>query len=275
MKTIRFNRANGILVPVMMMMLSVFVASCTEIISIDFNEADPQLVVEAYIPQSHNAEVIITKTVNCNADYNSNEVTGARVMLENGAGDREALYEYIPGHYRSVNIKGIPGEKYKLTIETEDKYEVIESIDVMPAPVPISKVRVKHSDLPEVDGVALPQWEVVVEYTDPEKVENYYRFIEYLNGKIAGSYVETDKLNDGKKNKYFLTCMDRQMEPGDTLTIEMQSISKAVYDYFYGFSMLNTVSQGYTSVNPISNISGVKLGYFSAHTVNQKTVIIE
>jgi hypothetical protein len=134
---------------------------------------------------------------------------------------------------------------------------------------------VRESIIPEVEGVKMPDWEVIVEYTDPEDEVNYYRFVEYVNGKVTISYVENDKFNNGKDNKSFLTCVDRKLSKGDTLTVEMQSISKAVYDYFYAFSTMNDLVQGTNTTNPISNISGANLGYFSAHTVHRRSVVVE
>ena len=129
--------------------------------------------------------------------------------------------------------------------------------------------------MPEVEGVKMPEWEVIVEYNDPADEVNYYRFIEYVNGEVVASYVENDRLNNGKENKSFLTNVDLKLNKGDTLTIEMQSISKAVFEYFYGFSTLNNITQGSNTTNPVSNISGANLGYFSAHTVHRRSVVVE
>ncbi|MPM35185.1 hypothetical protein SDC9_81775 [bioreactor metagenome] len=145
----------------------------------------------------------------------------------------------------------------------------------MPEPVPISRLRVRESNMPDINGLPVPQWEVIVEYNDPVNERNYYRFVEYVNGKVTAHYVENDTFNNGTKSKSFLTSCDRKLVPGDTVTVEMQSISKAVYDYFYGFSLLNNVSQGSSVVNPVTNVSGVKLGYFSAHTVNRKSIVVK
>ena len=274
MKTTIINKRLGTIISILMFLFSV--TSCTEVISFDFNEVESQLVIEAYVPESQNAEVMITKTMSFNTNNQPNHVTGALVILEDGNGMQEMLQEVAPGHYHSSKIKGVPGMSYKLTVETDNEYREIQSVDVMPStPVSMSRLRVRESNMPDVDGLPLPAWEVIVEYEDPEDEKNYYRFVEYINGKPFASYVENDKFNNGMKNKSFLTSTTRSLVPGDTLTVEMQVISKAVYDYFYGFSLLNTLPQGSNVVNPVTNISGVKLGYFSAHTVNRRSVVIK
>ena len=271
--SLRKSRINGAWIP--FLMLAVILTSCTETIDFQFDSVDPQIVVEASVPESGYAEVILSKTVNINADNNKNVVSNATVVLEDSYGNSEILNEVAPGQYRSSKIKGVPGSNYKLTVLTDDHVSTIKSEDRMPKPVFMSALRVRKSILPEVGCIDMPEWEVIAEYTDPEDETNYYRFVEYINGTPVASYVENDKFNNGKKNKSFLTSVNRKLKSGDTLTVEMQSISKAVYDYFFAFSNINTLVQGTNNTNPISNISGAKLGYFSAHTVHRRSVVIE
>ncbi|MDD4489806.1 MAG: DUF4249 domain-containing protein [Paludibacter sp.] len=268
----RFNSLNGLFIP--FMMLASILTSCTEIIDFELADADPQLVVEASIPESQYAEVTLSKTINFN-DKEKELVSNAMILLEDGFGTSEILQEISPGRYRSTKIKGVPGYSYALSVQADGDIQSIKSEDVMPKPVFIKRLRVRESIIPEIEGVEMPDWEVIVEYSDPEDEVNYYRFVEYVNGKVIASYVENDKLNNGKENKSFLTNVERKLVKGDTLTVEMQSISKAVYKYFYGFSTINTIVQGTNTTNPISNISGANLGYFSAHTVHRRSVVID
>lgn len=274
MKTSTKNRQiNGLLIP--FLMLATILTSCTESIEFEFDSAAPQLVVEAMVPESQFAEVILSKTIDFNTENNNNTVSQATVMLEDESGNSEILQEVSPGHYRSTKIKGIPGSSYSLSVQTKENLSQVKSVDRMPKPVFIKRLRVRESIMPEVEGVKMPEWEVIVEYNDPADEVNYYRFIEYVNGEVVASYVENDRLNNGKENKSFLTNVDLKLNKGDTLTIEMQSISKAVFEYFYGFSTLNNITQGSNTTNPVSNISGANLGYFSAHTVHRRSVVIE
>lgn len=272
MKTI--HTIQRILLPVLI--LAYIVTSCTETIAFEFNPVKPEIVVEAYVPASAYAEVVLSKTTEINSSNPcKNLVKNALVILEDGSGISETLVEVSPGHYRSNKIQGMPGLTYKLTVHTDEAQAVMNSVDVMPKPVSINRLRARRSILPEVEGVKMPDWEVIVEYSDPANEANYYRFVEYVNGKIIASYVEDDRLNNGKDNKSFLTNFDRKLVPGDTLTIEMQSVSKAVYNYFYTFCCLNQIVQGTTKTNPITNIQGAELGYFSAYAASRKSIVIE
>src|SRR5690606_37907471 len=124
---------------------------------------------------------------------NKDLVSNALVVLQDGFGTSETLQEVSPGHYRSNKIKGVPGSSYSLSVQTEGNVSFIKSEDRMPKPVFINRLRVRESIIPEVEGVKMPDWEVIVEYTDPEDEVNYYRFVEYVNGKATISYVENDK----------------------------------------------------------------------------------
>lgn len=258
------------------LILAYIVTSCSETIEFEFNPVKPEIVVEAYVPALSYAEVTLSKTTEINSNKpQNNQIRNALVTIEDNSGNSEILVEVSPGHYHTNSIQGIPGSTYKLTIQTEESQTIINSMDVMPEPVSINKLRARRSILPEIEGVKMPEWEVIVEYTDPAKETNYYRFVEYVNGKVIASYVEDDKLNNGKDNKSFLTNFDRQLVPGDTLTIEMQSISEAVYNYFYSFSYLNQFVQGTVKTNPVTNIDGAELGYFSAYAATKKSIVIE
>lgn len=274
MKTNKTNKALSGYIPFLAILA--LISSCTEVIEFELDESAPQLVVEATVPESEYAEVVLSKTVNVNATNGGEKITGAMVVLEDEKGNSETLEEITPGRYRSSHIKGEPKASYKLRIETaDDQIQEITSEDRMPNPVPISRLRVRESNMPDINGLPVPEWEVVVEYNDPVNERNYYRFVEYVNGKVTAHYVENDNFNNGTKSKSFLTSCDRKLVPGDTVTVEMQSISKAVYDYFYGFSLLNNITQGSSVVNPVTNVSGAKLGYFSAHTVNRKSIVVK
>jgi hypothetical protein len=120
-----------------------------------------------------------------------------------------------------------------------------------------------------------------VGYTDPAGVSNNYRFVQYLNGiKDPAIFWENDEFTDGQFVSTQLdTGVDKKDDPrniksGDTVMIEMQCIDSAVYKYWYSLHF-NGGDGGNiaTPANPVTNLSGGALGYFSAQTVNRKTVI--
>ena len=67
----------------------------------------------------------------------------------------------------------------------------------------------------------------------------------------------------------------RNIKSGDRVTIEMQCIDEIVYRYWSTVKAGGGDGDGNTAApaNPITNIKGGALGYFSAHTVSRKAVI--
>jgi hypothetical protein len=251
--------------------------SCTESVTLELKGVSPQIVVDASIPEADFAVVRITKTVDFNTLNNFPPVSGATVKLMDGNGFTETLTEITPGYYHSSTIKGIPGSNYKLTVEVEGL--MMYSEEVMPKSVMINTLRAREVELPEgpiVDRIFdYPRTEVIVTYNDIKGEENYYRFIEYINGKQTKNHLFDDRFNDGKVVKSFLLDFKRRLTVGDTLVVEMQSLTKEAYGYLFGFSLMNALPQGTTPSNPVSNISGTKLGYFSAYTFYRDTLIVE
>ncbi len=70
----------------------------------------------------------------------------------------------------------------------------------------------------------------------------------------------------------------RNVNPGDTITVELLSIDKATYDYFNTLSDILTSDRAATSLspaNPITNLSNGPLGYFVAYTVDTKSIVMK
>lgn len=256
--------------------VALLLTSCTETISLKLEGVSPEIVVEASIPEGNFASVRLTKTTDFNQPNEFSKITDAVVTLKEVNGAYEVLSEVDPGHYVSSVIKGRPGLKYQLTIMTEDK--IIFSEDVMPKPVTIKSIRVRELEVP--DGPIIgniidsPRVEIVINYTDPQDEVNFYRFVEYVNGNQQGYFLTDDRFNNGRSVRFFMLDFKRVLKTGDTLVVEMQSITKPVYNYLYGFSLLNTLPQGTTPANPVSNINGAELGYFSAFSLHRDTLII-
>jgi hypothetical protein len=142
----------------------------------------------------------------------------------------------------------------------------------MPDPVPLDDL---IQDSMNIGGKT--NYTILPIYTDPEQLGNRYLFIlsiEYKNNKTV--QVFTDNLNNGMVNQRSLfpsLDKDDELLPGNIIHVEMQCIDPEVYTYF---SALVQVSNGsVTPADPPSNISGGALGYFSAHTVSSKSLVIK
>jgi len=120
-----------------------------------------------------------------------------------------------------------------------------------------------------------------VEYNDPAGMANQYKFVRYLNGvKTKGIFINNDDLTDGRHTatKLFIDGNDNKddkLESDDTVKIDMLCIDAAVYKYWYSMEQSATgEAQSAAPANPVTNISGGALGYFSAHTFQTKSMLV-
>jgi hypothetical protein len=123
-----------------------------------------------------------------------------------------------------------------------------------------------------------------VSYADPVGEANYYNFIQTVNRKKAGIvYVADDRLNNGTAVTYPLLyegnladSYSSEIKKGDTVQVEMQSIDPVIYKYWYSAKAGASGEEVMTTpANPVTNLEGGALGYFSAHTAQYKKVVVK
>jgi len=120
-----------------------------------------------------------------------------------------------------------------------------------------------------------------VKYTDPLGVKNFYRFIEYKNGIYTKSIMASnDEFTDGKTVNQTIFpyefTEESKLKKGDKIRLEFLTIDEPVYKYW--FSVDNGAQGGGDSAapaNPVSNIKGGAIGYFSAHTIQSKEYTVQ
>lgn len=250
--------------------------SCTEEIDLDLNVSDPQIVAEGIVAEGAFATVGLTLSVNFDESNSFPTVGGASVVITDDQGTTEHLTEIQPGLYMADTLRGQTGRRYTLSILSGDKS--LHSNSVMPEPVAFDSLFLrKTSGGGGPGGGGGNAYEVWVQYSDPADEKNYYRFVEYLNGwPTASIFVFDDRLTNGNHVEHRLMSMDRKLKPGDVLVVEMQCIDAAVYDYFSSFGNLGGGPQAAsTPANPYTNIQGSRLGYFSAHTVQRRSMVVQ
>lgn len=245
-----------------MMLLS----SCEEVIDIDLDDVPSQLVIEANLTDEGTpCTVKISKTMDFQDATQFLGVSGAIVILTDNAGNTDTLAMTTDGIYQSQNIMGVSGTTYSLSVSVEGNTYTASS--TMPQEVPMDTLETYYGF-----GTNL----VVPVYEDPADVSNFYHFNLFVNGeKDATIFVQDDELSDGNQISTPLFGGEDELETGDTITVEMQSIDAAVYLFYYSLSQNQGGPNGAAApANPVSNFTGGCLGYFSAYTTNQDTIVI-
>ncbi len=256
--------------------------SCTTEIDLDLNSSDPQIVVEGGISNNKTAQISITESVNFDAENNFPTVENAVVEIEDASGNYELLTETAPGVYEGSKVLGTIGNSYTLTVTSGTK--ILSSTVQIQNLVEMDSIKIitttggggGFGGGPGGGSGSNESYDVEVYYQDPPNVPNYYRFEEYINSEFQAYYVFRDRLTDGSSLTRSLSRSDRKLNPGDTLTIEIQNIDESVYEYLNSFGNLaGGPVNSTTPANPYSNIDGAVLGYFSAYSSERKTVIAE
>ena len=245
-------------------------SSCEEVIELNLDTAAEKYVIEANLTdQAGGASVFISKTKSYNSSNNFDGVANAIVEIQDPSGVSTRLIEMPKGVYRHSTLKGTPTQTYKLKITIDG--QTFTSTCVMPAIVPLEDVYPYELNL--FDG---PRLFTHVKYTDPIGVKNFYRFIEYKNGVYTKSIMASnDEFTDGKTVNQTIFPYEfddeSKLKKGDKIKLEFLTIDEPVYKYW--FSVDNGAQGGGDSAapaNPVSNIKGGAIGYFSAHTIQSK-----
>jgi hypothetical protein len=242
-------------------------AACTKQIDINLKNAEPQLTIEANVTNVSSAEVRISRSVSFSTSNNFPVVAGAIVTIKDDMGARYNLLESTPGKYTNDLLIGSPGHTYTLSINVEGKTFTANS--TMPLLVKMDTLIAEKINLGnEFLTVMRPR------YIDPAPLGNCYRFIETINGtRYPQAWVWDDGLVNNGVNSFPLIQDDSTIKTNDIVTVEMQNIDKNVYRYFT--ALLSVQQNATTPANPPTNISGGALGYFSAHTSQERTVRVQ
>lgn len=253
--------------------MSILLSACEKIIELKIPNNEVKYVIEGTITNEPGVcSVLISKTKNFNADNTFSGVSGANVKIENN-GAVVTLQETIPGVYKTSAINGTPGQTYHMTATIDG--QVFTAASTMPAPIPFLDFYMKPADFDSLRTIAY------VKYKDSAATKNFYWFELFVNDQRQANYSVTN--NDFTTGQtvnasvvFENTTKDRSkdIKRGDKLGVEMHSIDPSVYLYLFSLNGAKGTGNG-SPANPISNITGGALGFFSAHTTQHKDLIIK
>lgn len=247
--------------------------ACKKVIDIDVKESDTKYVIEGVITnEAGSCKILISRTIPFYTDNDFPEVSGAVVKIKDN-GTEHVLTETAPGVYQNNSLTGVPGHQYQLSVSVENQN--FSASCTMPQAVLLDTLSVAPGPFGQFKFATIA-------YTDPAGINNGYRFVQYVNGtKDPRIFWANDEFTDGEKVETQLdTGVDKKDDPrninsGDHVTIEMQTLDESIYKYWYSLRTGGGDGTGnvIAPANPVSNVTGGALGYFSTHTVDRRTVI--
>jgi hypothetical protein len=250
--------------------------SCTKEIDVDLNSSNPKLVVEANIYEGTGPFYVqLTRTVNFDESNTFPADTNALVIISNDLLQTDTLLEVSPGIYQTQSIQGIANHNYSLYIQTQNGNVYTSDCYLNPGVVLDTVTYFSQSGGFGGDPVYL----FTPVFNDIAGTDNYYKFVLYSNGaKLDYISVSLDDAFEGVTNNRPLIFRGPEVAPGVMVTVELQSISSEIYEYYFSFLQLSSFgpNQSASPSNPVSNIEGTDvLGYFNAYSYTRKSVIIQ
>lgn len=245
-------------------------SSCEEIIDLDLKNAEPVIVIEGNVnDQFENQYVRISKTIPFTTSNTFNGFKGAKVTLSTAGSASINFPEISDGIYKSSAFKGVPGKTYKLEVLADGK--VYSATSTMPFPVVPDSIGFKKLNFFGNKNI-FP----TVFYKDPVNIQNQYRYILEINDKFQSDIVFEDRFNDGNEVSDVIIYDGDDIKSGDTIDIEMQSIDRNVFKYYFAISQIGgNGGPPVAPANPDSNFSNGALGIFSAYTRSTITVYVK
>lgn len=248
--------------------------ACKKEIDFDYHEVAPIVTIEGRVT-NEGMEVRITQSHNVNDSVKSPGMKGAYVVITDGEETFTLPYDVQSGYYK-LGQTGTVGHTYRLLVELNgNRYEASST---MPPPVTLTSTEFLWA---KIMDQRLLMYELWGDFT-PMAERNYFWYRMVRNGELYRWGTFDDRGRPAGHIFSDITCMtEKMMEEnkeedrekilydGDRIAFDLLTIDRGAYDYLHALKS----GQG-TGANPVSNISGGCLGFFTAASVTHVPPII-
>ncbi len=260
--------------------LSIF--SCQDVIQVDLTTAPPRLVVEARINwqkgTSGNTQKIKLTTTTSYYSSTFPKVSGATVSVENATGTVFTFLENPgTGEYICTNFVPVIDQTYTLTIVSNG--QTYKAVETLKSVTPITKFAQKNDG-----GILGKDIEIRAFYNDPPIVTNYYLYnYNYPAAPKPDYYVGRDEFYQG--NEFFSISRTDKLKVGDVVSVSHFGVSQQYYNYLAILLDIAGSSGGGPFQSPPATVRGnvinqnnldnYALGYFSLSEFDSKVYTIQ
>lgn len=273
-------------------LFTVVLSSCTEVIDMEFTTDFERIVVDGTIMDRDTIQYVKLSKINLNDEEDIVlPILNAIVVVNDGEND--IVFNDINNNGLYIAPKGFVGEYGKTYILSIAKTGVkgIDGSENYTASALMSKSLTIDSATYEfinLSHMRMVGYNLQCWAWDPP-VRNYYLFKAWKNGvHLTDTLYELGQSDDvifngvyiGGVNCQFLSDYkdDEYVNSGDTLSLEIDNIDKAYFDY------LNSAQKEFMGTNPmfggppanvITNVSNGAVGIFRVYSVSKSSVIVK
>lgn len=248
-------------------------ASCTKVIDVDLNEANPVVVIEAnYTAEDSTVRVSVTETSNFFSNEEEPTINNAVVTITDQNGSSQQVPFVADGNYVLTNYIPQFGTTYTMTVLANGvTYTATCKLNN-----PISQNGIIYEYLEPGPFSGDGGYLVAVSYQDPAAEGDYTAIYVTKNDTLYKELGEIT-LNDDvftNGNLVIRPLFVDLFELGDTIELELRTIDKKVYDYYTELISLTNPNSA-APANPTYQWENRALGYFSAHGSSRQTTVIQ
>ncbi len=265
-----------LVIPAALMLLT----ACEKEIEMKYIPVKKLYVVEGYVSDK-GVEVAVSTTRDMDDGERNTAVRSAVVEISGTDGYRAVLQHQTDGRYTAPpGIVGTPENTYTMTVAVDG--ETFVSTSEMTAPGELSSVGFSYEPT-----ITVRYMFCTVNILDPAGTENHYCLRIFRNGEIYSRTLITDKGHDGgiipntllirfswnempTPDEIAKGNADKMFRKGDLLDMVLETIDRPVYDYLYSLGL-----SGGSLSNPLTNIEGGCLGYFSAFSSHSYQTVFD
>lgn len=263
---------------IILSILSIALFACEKVVIVDLPPSQNLVVVQGWLTDSLSDQSIRITRSNAFSDNNAVvAIETAQVIVQARTGEVFNYSYRADGFYAAdMPYRGNTGTEYRVRIVL-DTIEIRSEWDEMPESLSIETLQVDsfEENDPDNSDQQITIFYPKVTTTDPDGIDNYYRWIFYKNGEVFNTpepiTIQNDRLFDGNliPNNFQAFGYDS----GDEMTVQLQSISQSSHDYLSLLkSQITTLgtSSGTTPAIVEGNLfyvgddSKIVLGYFGA-----------
>lgn len=264
------------------LLATLFLSSCEEVVNVDLNTAPPKLVIEASIKwlkgtSGKEQKIKLTTTTSF---YSSQipTVSGATITVKNSS---NTIFNFVEtantGEYLCSDFVPVINDTYTLNITLNGvNYTATE---ILKSVAPIEEL-VQNNE----GGFTGKDIQIKTFYTDPANETNYYLYQYNYTDKITQTfYGDEDTYFQG--NRFFSLSQSDEIKKGDEIKVTHYGISKTYYNYMNILISIAGGNSGGPFQSPPATVRGniinttnkadYPLGYFYLSEIDSKTYIVQ